>query len=386
MTSLYYNTSATIRTCGIIRGVKKLGNVCDVLTLETSELDYAYDSSNKQFVNNYVDNYYTFPKNNSYEKINTKKEKKQNVIKKIVKNIYNFFAIYDGQKINCNNVEKVKLDFNDYDKIISFSDPKSSHLIVLKLLKQKKINNIHEKWIQCWGDPWLLDISNKSNKKDFLIRKEESKILSLGNKIIYTSPFTLIEQKRLYPKYGGKMEYVNQCVKDLIRNETLDINKKEFKLGYFGAYHSNIRNIIPLYDYANKFRIPLEIYGRSNLKLDTTEFVKVMDNIPASEIEKKEDEVSVLICLCNKEGTQIPGKIYYDAIYKKPIILILDGKDTIEFRKYFSTFNRYILCDNTIESISKAVDFIKENYQECVDEIKLDEKFSDIYCAKKILS
>lgn len=56
-------------------------------------------------------------------------------------------------------------------------------------------------------------------------------------------------------------------------------------------------------------------------------------------------------------GGQIPGKLYQYSATNKPILFILDG--TIEemqiLKTYFSQFNRYVFCKNSIDSIQNGI-------------------------------
>ena len=115
-----------------------------------------------------------------------------------------------------------------------------------------------------------------------------------------------------------------------------------------------------------------------------TETVKIKGRLSQKDVSRMEDEASILISICNKRGTQIPGKVFYQAGYQKPMIIILDGEFKEKMRVYFNSFGRYILCENNEKSISGAID-------EAFREIKtgkryqLDKRLSEEYCAEKIL-
>ena len=61
--------------------------------------------------------------------------------------------------------------------------------------------------------------------------------------------------------------------------------------------------------------------------------------------------------LCNLKGGQIPGKIYQYAATNKIVLFILDGtKEEKEvLYNYFSSFKRFIFCENDEKSIEQAV-------------------------------
>ena len=86
-------------------------------------------------------------------------------------------------------------------------------------------------------------------------------------------------------------------------------------------------------------------------------------NYPVS--QNIEEETDILICICNKKGTQIPGKIYHYAATNKPILIILDGEKKEELKTYFEKFKRYNICQNTEESIMENINKIIKEKNKC---------------------
>lgn len=381
MTPLCHNTSAILRAKGYISGAYKNGHICDVITLKGDENDYLYDSSDESFIKQNVNEYFTFNKISSYEKLKkTRNDSKwKSWIKRILKFILHCVSVYDAQNVNAKRILEVNIDYNQYDFIISVSDPKSSHNIVMKLIKSKAINNIEGKWIQCWGDPWLKDITLRNNAiLKRMIKSEESKLLSQSCRIIYASPFTLEEQKKCYPRFSGKMVCINQ-VTQVHEEKNLE---EEFLVGYFGDYCSEVRDINPFYDCCVKYKYNAVIVGNSDVELREAPSIKIMPRVSHSEVENLESHTSILVSICNKKGTQIPGKVFYQAGFHKPIVIIVDGEHKEEMKSYFETFNRYILCGNSVEEIRRAIMEAKESIQ---SDYKLDQRLKDTYCAERLL-
>ena len=278
--------------------------------------------------------------------------KKINIIKNKCISILQKFSIYDNRKILRYNVNKLKIDYN-YDILISSSDPKSSHLIVKELFKKNP--EIAKKWIQYWGDPFSNDINNKSYIPKFLISKEEKKLLSLADKIVYVSPFTLKMQRNKFKSLSSKMFFypIPFYEKKIYKN----CNSK--LLGYFGDYYSKDRNIIALYNCCNKKNIDLLLIGNTDVKImNDNKKITILPRMSKEIIDKYEEDVFLLICVCNKKGTQIPGKIYHYAATNKPILIILDGEYKEEMKEYFESFNRFYICYNNEQSIGKTLDNI----------------------------
>ncbi len=382
MTPIYYNSSAIIRMCGYISGAAKLGHICDLVTLEANRDDFLYDSSNEALVNQYIRNYYTFQKTGIYEKISEKN--KSCIVKKRLKSIarkmYYAWNVYDPQQMNIVKILDLPIDYNQYDRIITISDPKSGHKLVAELERSGKVSGVKDKWIQCWGDPWLLDMTKSYGIKKIKIRKEEENLLSKAGRIIYTNPFTLKAQKSLYPKMAESMYYVGQCTFD-VKNES---TSNEKSVGYFGSYESNVRNILPLYQTCKEHGYKLRIAGRSDLNLEAADNIEIYGNKSLSEVNELELKTGVIISICNIRGTQIPGKIFYQAGYRKPMIVVVDGENKNEMRKYFESFHRYIICENNKNAINNA---IKRAFYEIEEnrEYQMDERFDDRYCAGMVL-
>lgn len=401
MVAFEENTSATIQNKGIIRGLSALNYDIDIMTLEPDQNAIGFDDSMndiRQLVKNtyYIkaDRKYALlraKKKNSKRKTgeNDRRELSRILLQKIrvfIKKIYDQISIFDAQKINVKGVSKVKIDYSKYDLIISSSDPKSSHLLALRILKKNK--NCKAKWIQYWGDPMLHDITRKSDWRDQIVKYYEKKLISKADRVVYASPLTLKMQRETFPDLAHKMDYANQVYADVQNNisESINRNRKnesQISVGYFGAYKSTVRNILPLYNAAKDKGFKLTICGPSDIQLQSTDNIRVLGELPYNEATKLESESDILICLCNKRGTQIPGKIYYCSAYQKPIVAILDGEFKTELRVFLESFKRYILCDNNEKAIQDAIDRAKNELR--IKKYERSEKLRPKYMAEKII-
>lgn len=399
------NTSATIQNKGIIKGLIELGLEVDTLTLMPNKNAVSYDESMND-INDLISNSYYIEFNRVYAMLMAKKQKPEeikanknenkngNIVKYIlkkvrsfIKKIYDNMSIFDAQKYNVRKVSKLNIDYNKYDIIISSSDPKSSHLIVDRIFKKNR--DCKAKWIQYWGDPMLIDITRKNDWRDNLVKYHEKKLISKADRIIYASPLTLKRQKEIFCDFAFKMDYANQghtniqTAKDKNDITGSDIDLENIKFGYFGAYMSNVRNIIPLYNAAIEEKVYLDICGGSDILLESTNNINVYGEVSYDQVIKMEKATDVLVSICNKRGTQIPGKIYYWAGYNKPIIVILDGEYKEELKYYLNDFDRYILCENNKESIINAILKAKKQLARC--EYIINKQLTPKYIAEKIL-
>jgi len=112
----------------------------------------------------------------------------------------------------------------------------------------------------------------------------------------------------------------------------------------------------------------LIIAGSSNIELAETDNVKVLPRISQEKVDELEAKCDILVCICNKFGTQIPGKIYYYSATNKPILVLLDGDFRDEIEAYLASYSRFNICDNCLDSInSKIAEMIVANatYASC---------------------
>ena len=77
--------------------------------------------------------------------------------------------------------------------------------------------------------------------------------------------------------------------------------------------------------------------------------------VPHKDAAQIENDSDVLVCVCNITGTMIPGKITYKASTKKHILVALEEENYEAMKEYFETYDRYILCRNTVESITEKL-------------------------------
>lgn len=353
---LEYSASSNMRNIALLKGFIENGYEIYTLTPEPQKESLLYD---KTICNINIKKKYFIPLGTIHSALTMKKNKKA----KIKEDIYKFvkkFKIYDFRSSLAKKEVQIEEQF---DLMISSSDPKSSHLIAKNLKRRNP--NIAKKWIQYWGDPFADDINNKNFIPDFMVQNEEKKIISLADVILYVSPFTLANQQKRYPRQAKKMFFLPIPYNEKILYEPT-ANEK-LTLGYFGDYQSRNRNIYPLYNaIKNEKNNSLIICGNSDLELTKKDNIKIFRRQPIENIRKMEAGTDILVCICNKKGTQIPGKIYHYSATNKPIVILIDGEKQKEMEKYFKSFNRFILCKNEENEILKVVEKFKKektNYQ-----------------------
>ena len=346
-----YNTSSMIRCRAIMRELCMMGNVlvCYCPNPDTEHKYYAeqsLDLKNLKIIRYKKDYIRT---NGEDKKVETGRTIKQ-TLKKNLLNIYRKIDFFGSSIRYVSEKKWVSKDIQsrNCDILISFSDPKPSHIIGGYCKKHNKIC-----YIQQWGDPLASDITNKSIVPQWIKRLIEKILIGNADKICYVSPLTLNLQKQLYPRFSKKMFFLPTPSLDY-KEEKIDLDTISF--GYFGSYNSSVRNILPFYNAA--IRNPdanFYIVGDSDIVIDSTDSIKVIERVSPSEIEEYMKKINVIVCLMNKKGGQIPGKIYHDASSMKDILLIKDGEYGEEIQNYFEKYEHYTFVDNKEDSIDIAI-------------------------------
>jgi hypothetical protein len=264
LSSIESNNSAMLGNISIVKGL--VDNGCKVTFL------VAKAQKNSAFYDQYKFNYKNvqiveFGDSSTYKLVEISKS--NNIIIKFLLNIYKSFSLFGGSRVLLKYSGKIK--FNEhFDLVISASDPKATHLFTKRILE--KIS--YTRWIQLWGDPLLLDITSTSKSPAIYKKYIEYSLLKSCDYIIYVSPLTLDEQKKLYKSLSRKMMFFPIPYDEEILYP--DTNNKRKILGYFGNYNIVARDITELYNAVkNNKSLELIIAGDSELKLKNTNNITV---------------------------------------------------------------------------------------------------------------
>lgn len=357
------NTSAMISNIALLDGFKSLGNEVTFISFRS----YSETHQNQEYFEgvklirlepNQLYGKLIRKDNKSY----LKKEIKKNILK-YTRMVYHRISLFDNYKKAIDNLEDFKLN-ESYDLMISCSDPKSSHLLGLKIYNENKSKI--KSWVQHWGDPMAIDISRKSKLPMKFVARQEKKILEKADHIVYVSPFTSEKQIELFPSLKDKISFIPLAYRNEKNYKLSNLQKKDkITFGYYGSSNSKIRDILPLYKaFVNVTNETLKIIGDTDLNLLDSDNIKVQNQrISSKEIEIEESNTDILIVLGNKIGTQIPGKIFYYAGTNKPILVILERTQK-ELWKYLDSLNRFIICENNECAIKEKILNIRNEISE----------------------
>jgi hypothetical protein len=339
--------STSFRNRAVLRGLVELGHNVEVLTI------FPYDSS-IQIQSIDLSSYGSIIRLNKgingSVSVPIQKKGDKNFLTKMISVIYHMFVPFDSSVFLIKDLDYNLLPRIKYDILLSSSDPKTSHLVGRKLIKT---GLIYKKWIQYWGDPLANDITSKLVYPKWLLNYIEKNLMKGADRIVYVSPITLQEQRTSFKSLASKMCFVPIPFEKPITYPAP--NNATFKIGYYGYYLSAVRNIMPLYNSVKKssLNIHLDIVGFSDLQLSDCLNISIYPN--SNEVSKMEAMSDLIVVILNRRGGQIPGKLYHLAATNKPVLVVLDGEFKHIMRNYIEGFNRFIICDNSEDSILEAI-------------------------------
>jgi len=351
-----YATSGMLGNLALVNGLLQLNHEVDYLTRNPNS-NYVINQLLLESKNLRV---YRLPSNAIYTWIVDQRDKTNTGLTKKLfqwgRELYHRLKIYDNSQQVARHANCDVLPSREYDVVISSSDPKSSHNAVYRLLKK---GLKYSAWIQYWGDPMTLDITNRTLWPKLYIKQLEGRILKGANSIVYVSPFTWKEQKKLFSVYSNKMFFVPTAYMHTKQSQKRpkESSKDNYRIGYFGAYNSNTRNILPLYYTCKNLpnEVSLHIVGGSDIVLEEQSNIKIESRQESSVIEQYETECDLIVCIMNSNGSQIPGKIYHSAATNKPILVIIDGEYADDIKSYLEGFDRFIFSKNNEADIRNAI-------------------------------
>ena len=364
------NTSANMSHNGYVQGLLENGAQVDIIMAEDS-----WGKTDPAFSEWEHANYYVYrseslkdllrkrgrktfsetciPKDNSsVEENGTAKIQKssiRSILKKIFYTLFPNDPLYPLEEKWLKTASRFKSDI-EYDLVISNSSPAASHKLV-SILKSKNAIRFR-RWIQIWEDPWYYDLYGGHTEAQ---KDEEHGLLREADRIYYVSPLTLMYQKHYFPDCSEKMSFVPLSAFEFSDEDQTEVIKDTF--GYFGDYYSQTRDIEPFYKAAKKTGIHAYIIGDSNINLSLDDQIQILPRITLDKLLEYQKKTDILVHLCNLKGGQIPGKIYHYSVTRHPILFILDGAEEEKEQIYlfFSKYNRYVFCENKINSIADAI-------------------------------
>lgn len=357
-TSIFRNSSASIRNISLIKGL--IEKKCDVEILTVNYLSELEDKFllgelSKNIKIRKID-IKLFNKCKGIIKNITNKNSKKNRFIKIKDYLKNIVFFPDNLSESIKKSTKLFNKTERFDLIISSSDSKTSHLITKELIDKKLIEG---KWIQIWGDPWLDDINlvQKNFINSLRIKRYEKKILESADTIFYTSELTANSIRK---KLGiQNISSINRSYLFSCDNKNWKFNENKIVISYTGVLTQ--RNIFPILNSIKKYNqefnknIILNIYGDNEGKEEYKKykFLTLYKKCDLFKIKSIYNETDALLYIDNKNGsTQIPGKIYDYCGTNKPILALVESKET---QYILEKFNRMSIYKNVESEINLEI-------------------------------
>lgn len=267
------------------------------------------------------------------------------------------------------------------DSVVVSHSPSIDSALLSRYIKKiyPKIN-----YIQYRGDPITLSLITPETvpNKRMILKFVEENLHKCADKIVYGTESLYNSQIKLFP--NDKSKSISSKVSFNSESESRYKNEQKTNtFGYYGNYYSSIRDIRPLYDaFRNIKSYNLTICGKGDIKLQSSENINILKRVPQSKIARLEKKSDVIICLLNRVGIQIPGKVFYQINTNKPIIVILDGPYKNEIKKELKKTSRFIFCENNVDSIIQALihadNELKKNRNYFVDDYSPSEVCKEI--------
>ena len=332
--SIKRNTSVAISSISIIKGLLALGHKITLVMPDWPKCETMFDESQVRIV--YI------PGHDRIRKAGF-----------LINKFRSHFDLLDFTRPYLRQIRNTSVPNEYYDTVISFSDPKSSHVFTSRLIRQLR----YSRWIQHWGDPMLGDITRNLWWPKWCIKLYEWNITRKADRIIYVTPFTCYAQQIEHPGLADKIAFV-PLPADMCASETIP-HTDRLRIAYLGDYNPAFRNLRPLYDAcASMDEVQLTIAGHGP-RYQALPNIRILPRIPQDRALLIENDADVIFCVCNMRGTQIPGKIFYKASSDKHILIAIEKQYHDKMSSYFDSFNRFVVCDNTPESISNALQSLR---------------------------
>lgn len=302
--------------------------------------------------------------------------------KKTIKSLFNekdvkYFVNEIGEK-------RIK----EYDLIVSFSNPFTSHVVASLLSRRHNLP-----WIAYYFDPFF---SNSTlNKKGLLKRKKfEEKVVNTANVLMLTYPTDKDYIDR-------KFEYTNRIVKAEMPGIHTDIYvgcKKKHKIPiqcyFIGNLYADIRNpewVVKLFscleDVADLSFVGGCYGDKKVLNGIKGENIHYLGKKKQEELMKIYEEADVLINIGNLVTNQMPSKIFEYISLGKPIINIYKNKEcpTLEYTpKYPISIDIY---EEDIKSnINEVAQVVKDFFQKCSNLSVSREEINNLFDENRDLS
>ncbi|MBM4277114.1 MAG: glycosyltransferase family 4 protein [Deltaproteobacteria bacterium] len=220
------------------------------------------------------------------------------------------------------------IELKKYHYILTSHEPWVDSLLGLYL----KVKHPKIKWIADFGDPYVALYTPRH--KLFFENRFEKSIYEKADMLIFTHPQVVHHLDRKYPFIRDKkIVLIAQGFSYGLSREGkhVESRNKIFTMTYAGTFYRDFRNPSNLIQALSKLEFDYRflLIGRNEGFLkdfeaigEKCEFLGYMDHFKVLHLERESD---VLIHLSNRNGVQIPGKIYEYLGSRRPILCITNN-------------------------------------------------------------
>ncbi|MBO5834706.1 MAG: hypothetical protein J6R12_01525 [Bacteroidales bacterium] len=262
---------------------------------------------------------------------------------------------------------------NEYNFIVSVSNPIYSHRVVLDLIKIKP--ELRTFWIPIWLDAYSNARKSNSHFKIKNCLYIEEYILSRAN-VIYALHETF-QGNNLYKKYSNIIKHIEL---PYFKNNVTKTGA--IKIIYAGSFVKGLRDPEPVLDIL-KHSIPkiinkdiiFEFYVNTPEKYKSYEVVtngriRFNNYVSRTVLQSILSEAYMLMNIGNKNSIQMPSKVIEYISYRKPILFFYSDLSDPSFRYYNSYPEVCFICVNDLldVNIDKVVNYINSVHKEILYE------------------
>jgi hypothetical protein len=257
---------------------------------------------------------------------------------------------------------------NNYDTIISSSEPRVCHLIGYFLKKKSGVP-----WIADYGDPWIypIPILSESDMKKSIIKKIEMSILRRMDAITVTSEGIKKLYQEQYPFLRREsIHVVTQGFDPDVFSQIEGALTRKFRIVYCGSFYRDLRDPKAFFEAVKEIDKDIEVIiaGRINEFADVLrkenfhgriQFRGFLSHKESLALEKG---ATILLHIGNISDVQVPGKIYEYIGAGKPILGIKGGDSDLS-AEIIIRYNKGIVVTNNVNAIKEAILKLYELWQ-----------------------
>lgn len=253
------------------------------------------------------------------------------------------------------------LTINKYNIIIISAFP----FTLMKLSKTIKKLTPLTTIIYDTGDPFYKNFQNGIIKNIFA-KKYEKKYLKFIDFVIVPTDILRDHYLNVFKVNKEKIKTIEQGISVYFQNifeRKSSINKERIQLIYAGLFYKKLREPYNLYKVIDKFagKFTLDIYGSINRRfIKKSRFINFRSNVPQSILYDLYKAADIIVFIDNKNGLQIPGKLYEILSLNRPVLYIYNKNSPS--LTYVENKKNIILTRNNQRDIKENLLFIVENY------------------------